>query len=317
MTDPISNFAAQISFEREGVSNRMHAYDASSALEQALAVALEVDGVEQALEQVLSLVQKHQRSIVKPRRQPGEVVTVEDEPATRYVIDSEDGQTFSCPHCLSNSACREWPTLQALDEQGNRTDEYRYHVSECRMSSASDEPAERPSLARLQAEHEQLRRQSFGVEAEMALISGLKLSPEQKEALKIRSIERLWQKTVEAHRNGTLKKITPAGSGIPVSKLRVAAKDQSATPQGTQDGMAPHACLAPTDAEFERWLDEAIAANPDAVAAVMANDDRPIRTALTLHVLKASRGKANPAIVEQHLVHKLNALKEQFANGNA
>ncbi len=50
--------------------------------------------------------------------------------------------------------------------------------------------------------------------------------------------------------------------------------------------------------EVERWVDEAIAENPDMVEKIRAGNEKPIQ-ALVGQVMKKSRGKANPKLVNE------------------
>lgn len=56
--------------------------------------------------------------------------------------------------------------------------------------------------------------------------------------------------------------------------------------------------------ELERWVDEAIAENADAVAKVQAGQNKALQ-AIVGQVMKKSRGKANPAMVNELLKTKL------------
>ncbi|MGC8739996.1 MAG: Asp-tRNA(Asn)/Glu-tRNA(Gln) amidotransferase subunit GatB [Candidatus Sumerlaeaceae bacterium] len=56
--------------------------------------------------------------------------------------------------------------------------------------------------------------------------------------------------------------------------------------------------------EVERWVDEAIAENPDMATKIQAGNEKPIQ-ALVGQVMKKSRGKANPKIVNDLIRQKL------------
>ncbi|MGB9692575.1 MAG: Asp-tRNA(Asn)/Glu-tRNA(Gln) amidotransferase subunit GatB [Candidatus Sumerlaeaceae bacterium] len=56
--------------------------------------------------------------------------------------------------------------------------------------------------------------------------------------------------------------------------------------------------------ELERWVDEAIAENPDMATKIQAGNEKPIQ-ALVGQVMKKSRGKANPKIVNDLIRQKL------------
>jgi aspartyl-tRNA(Asn)/glutamyl-tRNA(Gln) amidotransferase subunit B len=56
--------------------------------------------------------------------------------------------------------------------------------------------------------------------------------------------------------------------------------------------------------ELERWVDEAIAENPDIATKIQAGNEKPIQ-ALVGQVMKKSRGKANPKIVNDLIRQKL------------
>ncbi len=77
------------------------------------------------------------------RRFPGEKVALKPragmsgrDEAFLAVIVEREGESphhFRCPLC-DDPACREWTTLEVLDERGKRTGEFVHHVSECEMS---------------------------------------------------------------------------------------------------------------------------------------------------------------------------------------
>ncbi len=78
-------------------------------------------------------ISKMEQSLARPRRSPGERVTLSAMGLEGdWRIASHD--TFGCALC-GNTACREWPTLARVDSAGRDTGQYVYHVCECQMSS--------------------------------------------------------------------------------------------------------------------------------------------------------------------------------------
>ncbi len=47
--------------------------------------------------------------------------------------EGESPHRYRCPRC-ADTDCREWTTLEVLDDRGRRTGEFVHHVSECEMS---------------------------------------------------------------------------------------------------------------------------------------------------------------------------------------
>jgi hypothetical protein len=127
-------------------SSEAQVFTPASLLELALGHALFSMPAEVVADQVRNTTARMLHSLSCKRREPGELVRLEDENPDGYngvyKIAVGRGEPTDCVSC-GNPLCIEWPTLVEVSPDGKQTGDFAYHISECQMLDAqTDQPAD-------------------------------------------------------------------------------------------------------------------------------------------------------------------------------